>query len=104
MIVSAFKLRGSDEGDETYRAPTALLGIGQNVMVRKGEDALHKKDFQRRSLSWIKTEAPLPVLEASADGGSAPAPVPGRIRPSARPSPSRRRSGCTWCSASSGRS
>ncbi|HEX6852425.1 MAG TPA: rhodanese-like domain-containing protein [Candidatus Polarisedimenticolaceae bacterium] len=54
----------------------ALLGLGQNVMVRRGEDALHKKDFQRRSLSWIKTEAPLPVLEASADGGSAPAPVP----------------------------
>ena len=34
----------------------SLLGLGQNVMVRKGEDALQKKDFQRRSLSWIKRE------------------------------------------------
>lgn len=54
----------------------SLLGIGQNVMVRKGEDALHKKDFQRRSLSWIKTEAVAPVLESGADGGASPAPVP----------------------------
>lgn len=54
----------------------SLLGIGQNVMVRKGEDALHKKDFQRRSLSWIKTEAVAPVLGSGADGGASPAPVP----------------------------
>jgi rhodanese-related sulfurtransferase len=53
----------------------SLLGIGQNVMVRKGEDALHKKDFQRRSLSWIKTETATPVLAAAADGDAAPAPV-----------------------------
>lgn len=54
----------------------SLLGIGQNVMVRKGEDALHKKDFQRRSLSWIKTEAVSPVLGSGAHGGASPAPVP----------------------------
>jgi rhodanese-related sulfurtransferase len=50
----------------------SLLGIGQNVMVRKGEDALQKKDFQRRSLSWVKKEEATPVLEEPAAAPVAP--------------------------------
>lgn len=41
----------------------SLLGIGQNVMIRKGEDALQKKEIQRRSLSWIKREQTLAVMD-----------------------------------------
>ena len=50
----------------------SVLGIGQNVMVRKGEDALHKKDFQRRSLSWIKREVAIPQLPDPASTPAAP--------------------------------
>jgi rhodanese-related sulfurtransferase len=50
----------------------SLLGIGQNVMVRRGEDALHKKEFQRRSLSWVKTEQAIPVMEETAAAPVAP--------------------------------
>lgn len=49
-----------------------LLGIGQNVMVRKGEDAFQKKDFQRRSLSWVKQEEAIAVIAEPAAAPVAP--------------------------------
>ena len=50
----------------------SLLGIGQNYMVKKGEDALHKKDFQRRSLTLIKKVEASPVLAEPASTPVAP--------------------------------
>lgn len=59
----------------------SLLGLGQNWIVRQGEDKLHKKDFQRRSLTLIKkVEAPV-VL--------APEPTSTPVTPVASDSPFR---------------
>lgn len=55
----------------------SLLGLGQNYMVKRGEDALHKKDFQRRSLTLIKTVEPTPVLDEGTAAATPVAPVVG---------------------------
>lgn len=56
----------------------ALLGLGQNGVLRYSENQAHLKDFQRKSVTWIKREAPpAPKLEeSSADGAAAPEPQP----------------------------
>lgn len=84
-----------EEGARLWRGVTVILiagvalGLAQNALMRRGETVAGLKDYQRRSLTWIKREVVAPRLEdvASASVPADGAPAATEAAPEPKPAP-----------------